>query len=148
MTPAEQAKVRMQMALKAAAAADEKIKEQQQINYKSVKTEDKSFEEQLKFSSAVSEIESSSFNPSSFKSSRSDKKDQAPKSEEFLFGTAAEFKPDMITRHTFVIEDPDNLAHPNLHVDPQEKLERWIQKLTAMRKRKLEGEAIVSTFLV
>lgn len=139
MTPAEKAKVRMQMALKAAAAADERIKEQ---------TKEQPFggastvEEQIKFSGAVKDIESSSFVPTSFKSSRSEKTTGDDKKEDFLFGTAGEIRSDLTPRKPLIIQDLNTLAHPNLHVDPDEKMKRWIERLAALRKKKLEGEAI------
>ncbi|XP_021344549.1 serine/Arginine-related protein 53-like [Mizuhopecten yessoensis] len=68
MTPAEKSKLRLQLALKAAAAADERIKDQiKESQFGGAST----VEDQMKFSSAVKDIESSSFVPTSFKSNRS-----------------------------------------------------------------------------
>lgn len=137
MTPSEKAQVRMQMALKAAAAADEKIKHQS-------KSDTKSFEDQMKFSKSIMDIESSSFVQSSFLSNRKDKseKDSEKKDDLFMFGTAAEFKPDLVSKVIPTFDDPKSLADPSLFVDPAIKMERWIERLNTLRRKKLEGEAI------
>lgn len=137
MTPSEQAQIRMQMALKAAAAADEKIKEQTTGT-----KESKSHKEQLQFSNAVKEIESSSFVQSSFSSNRTDKDKTSSKEESFSFGTAAEFKPDMAVKKILEVDDLSKLAHSNLFVDPDVKMDQWIERLKSLRQRKLEGEVI------
>lgn len=141
MTPAEQAQARMQMALKAAAAADEKIKEQ--LTGSSTATESKSHQEQLQFSNAIKDIESSSFVQSSFVSNRADKeKTGSKKEEEFSFGTAAEFKPDMAVKKILEVDDLTKLAHSNLFVDPEVKMDQWVERLKSLRQKKLEGEVI------
>lgn len=138
MTSSEQARIRMQIALKAAAAADEKIKGHSEESRSSF-----SLQDQMNFSQSVQDIESSGFIASSFKSSRGDKKEDKGLKEEFLFGTAGELKLDASQRKPVIVNvDTDELAHPNFYTDPEEKMERWIQKLTTMRRKKLEGEAI------
>lgn len=137
MTPAEKAQLRMKYALKAAATADEKIKAQ------GSKSDGKSYEDQMKFSKAVMDIESSSFVPSSFLSSRGDKSEkETEKKDEFLFGTAAEFKPEMVTKKIPTFDDPRSLADPSLFVDPAEKMDKWLDRLNFLRKKRLEGEAM------
>ncbi|XP_069104293.1 serine/Arginine-related protein 53-like [Argopecten irradians] len=139
MTPAEQSKLRLQLALKAAAAADERIKDQiKESQYGGSTT----VEEQMKFSSAVKDIESSTFVPTSFKSTRSERPATDDKKADFLFGTAGEIRADMTPRKPLIIHDLNTLSHPNLHVDPEEKMKRWIERLATLRKKKLEGEAI------
>lgn len=141
MTPAEQAQARMQMALKAAAAADEKIKEQ--LTGSAAGTGSKTHQEQLQFSNAIKDIESSSFIQSSFVSNRSDKeKTGSKKEEEFSFGTAAEFKPDMAVKKILEVDDLSKLAHSNLFVDPEVKMDQWVERLKSLRQKKLEGEVI------
>lgn len=138
MTPSEQARIRMQVALKAAAAADEKIKGHSEESRSSINIHD-----QMKYSQAVQDIESSGFMATSFKSSRGERKEDKGLKDEFLFGTAAELKLDPSQRKPVIVDvETDELAHPNFYTDPEEKMERWIQKLTTMRRRKLEGEAI------
>ncbi|XP_033760448.1 serine/Arginine-related protein 53-like [Pecten maximus] len=139
MTPAEQTKLRLQLALKAAAAADERIKDQiKESQFGGAST----VEDQMKFSSAVKDIESSTFVPTSFKSTRSDRPNTDDKKDDFLFGTAGEIRADMTPRKPLIIHDLNTLSHPNLHVDPDEKMKRWIERLTMLRKKKLEGEVI------
>lgn len=141
MTPAEQAQARMHMALKAAAAADEKIKEQ--LTGSAAGTGGKTHQEQLQFSNAIKDIESSSFIQSSFVSNRYDKeKTGSKKEEEFSFGTAAEFKPDMAVKKILEVDDLSKLAHSNLCVDPEVKMDQWVERLKSLRQKKLEGEVI------
>lgn len=68
-TPAEQAQARMKMALKAAAMADEKLKEQTGMYQSSYLNPSSSKD----FADAVASIELDNFSPSVFKSSRSTK---------------------------------------------------------------------------
>ena len=137
MTPSEKSQIRMKMALKAAAAADEKIKNQS-------KADTKSFEEQMKFSKSIVDIESTAFVQSSFVSNRKEKsdKDNDKKDDLFLFGTAAEFKPDLVPKKIPTFDDPMSLADPSLFVDPAVKMEKWIERLNSLRRKRLEGEAL------
>ncbi|ESO92857.1 hypothetical protein LOTGIDRAFT_162334 [Lottia gigantea] len=143
MAPHEQAKIRMQFALKAAAAADEKIR-QEEASSSTTETDQKP-KDILSFSNAVAEIEDFGFTPSSFKSSRSTKKKEDT-SEKILdshdqamfgiSGLALKTEPGFNKPITI---DPNTLAHSNLYVDSDEKMERWIAKLTSMRRKKMEG---------
>lgn len=137
MTPAEQAKIRMHMALKAAAAADEKIKGDVSRSQSST-----SLQDSLNFSQALQDIEASGFTSAAFRSSRSDKRDEKPGKDEFMFGTAGELKLDSQKKTVLVDVEKEDLAHPSLYTDPEEKLDKWIQKLAALRRKKLEGEAL------
>ncbi|KAL5003961.1 hypothetical protein ScPMuIL_017417 [Solemya velum] len=140
MTASEQTRVRMNLALKAAAAADEKLKE----GLTGEKSDSPiSFKDQEKYASAIAEIESNEFVPSTFKSSRYEKKYEDKKSmDDFAFGTVAEIKIDPTKKFT-IPTDITVLAHENLSTDPEVKMDRWIEKLKSMRRKKLEGEAIV-----
>lgn len=138
MMPSEQARIRMQMALKAAAAADEKLKGDipRSHSYPSL-------QDSMAFSQAVQDIESSAFVSSSFKSNRGDKiKEEKSDRDEFVFGTAGELKLDSQRKPILLDIENEDLADPSLYTDPEEKLDRWIQKLYAMRRRKLEGDAL------
>ncbi|KAL4220464.1 hypothetical protein ACF0H5_020864 [Mactra antiquata] len=135
MTPGEQARIRMHMALKAAAAADEKIKGD-------VPKSSTTLQDSLAFSQAIQDIESSGFSASSFKSNRGDKKEEIVIKDEFTFGTAGEIKLDSQRRPVLIDVDNEELAHSSLYTDPEEKLAKWIQKLASMRRKKLEGEAL------
>lgn len=125
------------MALKAAAAADEKLKSDVPRSHSST-----SLQDSLSFSQAIQDIESSSFVTSSFKSSRGDKKEEKIIKDEFTFGTAGELRLDSQKKPVLVDVEKEELAHPSLYTDPEEKLDKWIQKLAAMRRKKLEGEAL------
>lgn len=137
MTPAEQAKIRMHMALKAAAAADEKLKGEMGKSQSST-----SLHDSLNFSQAIQDIEASGFSAVAFKSSRGDKREEKPSAEGFTFGTAGELKLDSQRKPVLVDVDKEELAHPSLYTDPEEKLDKWIQKLAALRRKKLEGEVL------
>ncbi|XP_041373676.1 serine/Arginine-related protein 53-like [Gigantopelta aegis] len=141
MTPSEQATARMRLALKAAAAADEKILGHSQNSKPSGYS---TLQDMTKFSEAVEDIESASFQPKTFKSGRSDKTkadDDFTTHEMAIFGAGKfEIRTDPADKKNFFVE-PDSYAHPNLYVDPEEKMNRWVQKLSAMRRRKIEGEA-------
>ncbi|XP_046379795.2 serine/Arginine-related protein 53-like [Haliotis rufescens] len=137
MTPGEQASARMRLALKAAAAADEKIREQLQ---------ESGVEDTISFNKAVANIEADKFKPAVFKSNRGDKIKTEPADdgytthEQAMFGSGkVNIKLDPVKP---VYIEPDSYAHPNLHGDSVEKMQRWLQKLSAMRKKKLEGEAL------
>ncbi|XP_052216623.1 serine/Arginine-related protein 53-like isoform X2 [Dreissena polymorpha] len=137
MAPSEQAKIRMNMALKAAAAADEKIK-----GDNSSKSGMSSMKESLAFSQAVQDIESGGFSAGVFKSTRNEKRDDSNSRDEFLFGTAGELRLDGNRKAVIVDVDREELAHPSLYSDPEEKLDKWIHRLTQLRRKKLEGEAL------
>ncbi|KAI8786356.1 serine/Arginine-related protein 53 isoform X2 [Biomphalaria glabrata] len=139
-----QAEKRMRQALIAAAAADEKLRETS-----SGLSGGNSFAESQAFANSVAAIESNSFVPSSFKSSRTYKvkeesTDLTSSHDDAIFGsltvTGFTIKPDPDTKPIQL--DPDSIIHPSLYCDPEEKMERWIQRLTQLRRRKLEGEAI------
>lgn len=130
----------MQMALKAAAAADEKIKGEGI----SKSSSSASLKDSLAFTNAVQDIESSGFTATSFKRHRWEKKEEKPAIDEFTFGTAGELRLESTQKKPVLVNiETDELAAPALYSDPAEKMERWIQKLTAMRKKKLEGEALI-----
>ncbi|XP_064614859.1 serine/Arginine-related protein 53-like [Liolophura sinensis] len=150
MTPADQAKVRMQLALRAAAAADEKLKEQGVLlNPKAAM----SAGEQRKFNQAVQSIEKESFAPAAFTSNRDDpstkEEDELGRSrlernhDTAIFGsTKLDIKLDPSERTNVVYNGAMSLAHPNLQKTTQEKMSQWIEKLTALRRKKLEGDML------
>ena len=95
--------------------------------------------------SAIRDVESSSFEPKTFKSSRSqqnqaevlDKEDK----DGFQFGTSAEKsantnigisnKP---VSQVFMSIAGEGLCHPNLFGDPTKRDERWVEYLINLRK--------------
>jgi len=99
----------------------------------------------LKMDTAIRDVESSSFEPKTFKSSRSQQKSSEisgnKDSEQFQFGTMAEKaantdlgisnKP--ITE-VFASIAGEGLCHPNLFGDPIKREERWLEYLSNLRK--------------
>lgn len=141
MEPGEQAKVRLQMALKAAAAADEQLRKMQEKN--TMVKEQRQLTEQPDFAIKVEDIESSAFTQSTFVSGTNRVPQETPEEEQF--GTIAEIKPGSVKANTGQATVPDNykynididtFAHPSLFIDISEKKKRWLQKLTVFRKRK------------
>lgn len=128
----------MRQALKAAEAAGEKLKcfsGQESTDSKN-------------FMTSVAAIESDSFLASSFRSSRSarikEEADSGLSQDDAIFGSLAISgfiltpDPDMKP----VQLDSDSIMHPSLYCDLQEKMDRWISRLSQLRRRKLEGEAM------
>lgn len=165
LTPAQQAEERMRLALKAAAAADEKLRQLPASDRGSRHSSPSvvgsggqprfsSHEDSLKFADSVSAIDSGNFKQTAFKSSRSGKTQNQEASmfdrgsgqshEDAIFGSLAvtgfTIKPDPDTKPLEL--DPETIIHPSLFCDPEDKLDRWIERLTQLRKRKLEGDAL------
>lgn len=149
MTPAEQAQARLKLALKAAAMADEKLKEQSSslAQHSSPRPQDR-----LDFADAVASIESDSFAPAVFKSSRSFRESQKDvggghaSHDLAMFGAVGSSvvftKTEPLDRSA-LDDNPEAIMDDSLKVDPEEKMKRWIQKLTAMRRKKLEGDVLI-----
>lgn len=153
LTPAEQAEQRMRLALKAAAAADEQLRQRSGLDdsasNSATVTSSLGILDHQDFAVSVAAIESDSFVSSSFSSSRSAKvKDEVAEPrlshDDAIFGSLAvtgfTLQPDLDTRPLNM--DPDSIIHPSLYCDPEEKMDRWIQRLSVLRRRKLEGEAM------
>lgn len=157
LTPAEQAEQRMRLALKAAAAADEQLRmknmkedanSNSSLGTSSMGTSSLAVLEHQDFAGSVAAIESDSFVVSSFTSSRSKVKEEPSElrlsHDDAIFGSLAvtgfTLKPDPDTRP--IDMDPDSIMHPSLYCDPDEKMDRWMQRLAQLRRRKLEGEAM------
>jgi len=96
----------------------------------------------------VAEIESDSFVSSSFSSSRANKVKEEPdlraNHDDAIFGslsvTGFTLKPDPDMRPVEI--NADTIIHPSLFCDPEEKMNKWVHRLTQLRKKKLEGDAI------
>lgn len=139
MSAAEQSEARLQLALKAAAAAGEKLKEQGVLPASLTTT----YVEQQARSRAIEGIESDSFTPSAFKSSKEKKNVASIDSvhDSAIFGLG-----DLTIHATpsseLQAKDTESLMHPNLYISAEDKMQRWIKKLGDMRRRKLEGNII------
>lgn len=154
MTPGEQAQLRLKLALRAAVAADERLKENAASS--SPLQGSSSPLSRQQFSDAVASIESDSFVPSSFKSSKSSRnlKETLEGSEMSLssshsmamfgaVGSSVVFtKAEPIDKHQIALEDsPETLFDKSiLDATPEEKMKRWIQKLTIIRRKKRDEE--------
>jgi len=100
------------------------------------------------FHSSVAAIEDDGFINAAFSSSRGIKiKDEGPKTnshDDAIFGslsvTGFTLKPDPDTKPVDL--SADSIINPSLYCDPEEKMDRWMQRLATLRRRKLEGEAM------
>ncbi|XP_070537953.1 serine/Arginine-related protein 53-like isoform X2 [Ptychodera flava] len=145
MTPAEKTKIRMQKALEAAASADAALRQKGLLQ-----SGDKlSLAEQMQRQQAIEDIEQDGFVPSAFKSSQDSKPTPsasltgADESHDAAIfgGGSVSFQPftgaKSQKKNVYVYKDRGPLASHSLFVSAEEKEERWIKKLEAMRNEKL-----------
>ncbi|XP_064639140.1 arginine/serine-rich coiled-coil protein 2-like [Lineus longissimus] len=151
MPPLKQAEIRMQLALKAADAANEKLKAQGVLaGAAASSTLAPSVADQLNRAKIIEDIESDGFRPVSFKSGvpikpKKSKSNGNGVSDEMshemaMFGTG-NAPVDLDTMIKKRIES-DALLGNILYEDMETKMKRWVQKLTMMRRQNLEGEAM------
>ncbi|XP_077991746.1 uncharacterized protein LOC144445967 [Glandiceps talaboti] len=141
MTPAEKTKVKMQKALEAAASADAALRQ------KGLLQDKLSVAEALQRQQTLEEIEEDGFVPSTFKSGKESKLNVGGMTGLDKSHDAAIFggNPDNITVEPFKVAKPGTivykdrgpLASHSLFASPEEKEQRWIQKLEAMRREKI-----------
>ncbi|XP_061537543.1 serine/Arginine-related protein 53 isoform X2 [Phycodurus eques] len=141
LTPAEQAKVRMQMVLQAAAKTDEvlkaKIAKQEEEARKKLDLAGTSLEEQVRRIKDIEAIESDSFVPQAFKSTRADIKVEPVKQESDRTDYA-----DISLPLSIVYNDNDTLAHPALFMDKEKAEELWLNRLMSLRQERLMGSPV------
>ncbi|XP_021249247.1 serine/Arginine-related protein 53 isoform X3 [Numida meleagris] len=155
LTPAEQAKARLQLVLEAAAKADEalKAKERSEEEAKKRKEEDQAtLVEQVKRVKEIEAIESDSFVPQTFRSSKEVKKSIEPpelKCEPVTVGggSVEASAPEKETAPANIptaikYQDDNSLAHPNLFIEKAEAEEKWFQRLMALRQERLMGSPV------
>ncbi|XP_064372618.1 serine/Arginine-related protein 53 isoform X2 [Dromaius novaehollandiae] len=155
LTPAEQAKARLQLVLEAAAKADEalKAKERSEEEAKKRKEEDQAtLVEQVKRVKEIEAIESDSFVPQTFRSSKEVKKTTEPtelKYEPVTVGVGTVDAPATEKETTTAniptaikYQDDNSLAHPNLFIEKAEAEEKWFQRLIALRQERLMGSPV------
>ncbi|NWI96556.1 RSRC1 protein, partial [Pitta sordida] len=155
LTPAEQAKARLQLVLEAAAKADEalKAKERSEEEAKRRKEEEQAtLVDQVKRVKEIEAIESDAFVPQTFRSSKEVKKStEAPElqQEPVAVGlgsaeaAAPEKEPLAATIPTAIkYQDDNSLAHPNLFIGKAEAEERWFQRLVTLRQERLMGSPV------
>ncbi|NXQ14714.1 RSRC1 protein, partial [Peucedramus taeniatus] len=155
LTPAEQAKARLQLVLEAAAKADEalKAKERSEEEAKRRKEEDQAtLLDQVKRVKEIEAIESDAFVPQTFRSSKEVKKSAEPlevQQEPVNVGAGAteaaapEKEPPAANIPTAIkYQDDNSLAHPNLFMEKAEAEEKWFQRLVALRQERLMGSPV------
>lgn len=145
MSLSEQNEARMQMALKAAAATDERLRKEGLLPSNVGRTTT-SVEEQVRRQQAIKDIDGEAFVQQTFTSNRDQIKTNettiiAPNHENAMFSNVPMSYGTTDIKPT-VFKDADSLMHPNLYEDQEAKMDRWISKLTAMRRKKLEGVAM------
>ncbi|XP_055022663.1 serine/Arginine-related protein 53 [Boleophthalmus pectinirostris] len=140
LTPSEQAKVRMQLVLQAAAKTDEalkaKVAKREEDARKKLLEEGTSLEEQVRRIKDIEAIESDSFVPQAFKSSRDQLKVEVKKEEEKTSPQELSFP------LSTVYNDTDTLAHPNLFMDKDKAEELWMKRLISLRQERLLGSPV------
>lgn len=150
MPPSKQAELKLQQALRAAAIADEKLKEAgllpegvgrslQDINIR------EEHDAGVSRAAAIEAIEDEGFTQTHFTSSKNAKASSGnvlPTHDNAIFGSLTLDLPE--TDPAKILKagpcDPKSLMHPNFFVPAEKKMEKWCQKLKIMRDRKLEGE--------
>ncbi|NWV07551.1 RSRC1 protein, partial [Ptilonorhynchus violaceus] len=155
LTPAEQAKARLQLVLEAAAKADEalKAKERSEEEAKRRKEEDQAtLLDQVKRVKEIEAIESDAFVPQTFRSSKDIKKStELPELQHEPVNVAAgateapapEKEPPAANIPTAIkYQDDNSLAHPNLFIEKAEAEEKWFQRLVALRQERLMGSPV------
>ncbi|XP_046754484.1 serine/Arginine-related protein 53 isoform X4 [Gallus gallus] len=132
LTPAEQAKARLQLVLEAADQA--------------------TLVEQVKRVKEIEAIESDSFVPQTFRSSKEVKKSVEPPELKYEpvtvgAGSVEASAPEKETVPANIptaikYQDDNSLAHPNLFIEKAEAEEKWFQRLIAMRQERLMGSPV------
>lgn len=133
----------MHMVLQAAAKTDEvlraKVAKREEEARKKLEEEGTSLEEQVRRIKDIEAIESDSFVPQAFKSSRDDIKTES--SEVKLESERVDFQ-DLALPISIVYNDSDTLAHPNLFMDKEKAEELWLHRLMSLRQERLMGSPV------
>ncbi|XP_072034067.1 uncharacterized protein [Amphiura filiformis] len=148
LNPAEAIHQKMRKALEAAASADAKLREQGLLS--SVKQEPLSRTEQLEREQVLQNLESDSFVPSSFVPTRERQVQPSYLTKEqthdnAIFGGVGIPNPALNGGQTYSYGIPltykkrGQLASKYLSESVEEKEKRWLQKLQALRKQKMEA---------
>ncbi|XP_069752853.1 serine/Arginine-related protein 53 isoform X2 [Narcine bancroftii] len=153
LSPAEQAKARLQLVLQAAAKADEvlKAKERKEEDARKKKEQETTIEEQVKRVKCIEAIESEFFVQQTFRSNRDVKKTQEPTEAKHetavLSNRATDFNTEIKQEVDYVpsaikYQDDDSVAHPSLFMDKKEAEEKWFKRLIILRQVKLMGSPV------
>ncbi|KAM9316120.1 serine/Arginine-related protein 53 [Gastrophryne carolinensis] len=108
--------------------------------------------EQAKRAKEIEAIESDSFIPQVFRSSRDNKastENSDAKHDSAILGTgtfdlfAEEKEVDVETMPTAIkYLDDNSIAHPNLYIEKAEAEEKWVKRLTSLRQEKLMSSPV------
>ncbi|CAL8361208.1 unnamed protein product [Merluccius merluccius] len=144
LTPAEQAKVRMHLVLQAAAKTDEVLKAKvakREEEARKKQEEGTSLEEQVRRIKDIEAIESDSFVPQAFKSSRDDIKVE-PAATVKQEDQTEEPLEEAVLPTSIRYNDTDTLAHPSLFMDKEKAEELWLKRLVSLRQERLMGSPV------
>lgn len=133
----------MHLVLQAAAKTDEvlkaKVAKREEEARKKLEEEGTSLEEQVRRIKDIEAIESDSFVPQAFKSSRDDIKtepEEVKKESEWVSSQ------DITLPTSIVYNDIDTLAHPSLFMDKEKAEELWLNRLISLRQERLMGSPV------
>lgn len=131
------------MVLQAAAKTDEvlkaKVAKREEEARKKLEEEGTSLEEQVRRIKDIEAIESDSFVPQAFKSSRDEIKTELPEVKQ---EPEREYSQDVTLPTSIVYSDTDTLAHPSLFLDKEKAEELWLLRLISLRQERLMGSPV------
>lgn len=133
----------MHLVLQAAAKTDEvlkaKVAKREEEARKKLEEEGTSLEEQVRRIKDIEAIESDSFVPQAFKSSRDEIKTELPEVKQ---EPEREYSQDVTLPTSIVYSDTDTLAHPSLFLDKEKAEELWLLRLISLRQERLMGSPV------
>lgn len=133
----------MHMILQAAAKTDEvlraKVAKREEEARKKQEEEGTSLEEQVRRIKDLEAIESDSFVPQAFKSSRDDIKTEPVEVKQESERTSS---PDVTLPISIIYNDVDTLAHPSLFMDKEKAEDLWLTRLVSLRQERLMGSPV------
>ncbi|GAA6082931.1 serine/Arginine-related protein 53 isoform X3 [Tachysurus ichikawai] len=107
-------------------------------------SEEVSLAEQVRRIKEIEAIESDSFVPQAFKSSRdAGKGAESVETQEAETGVAPTVKEEVIALPTVIkYSSSDTLAHPSLFLDKEEAERLWLNRLLSLRQERLMGSPV------
>lgn len=131
------------MVLQAAAKTDEllraKVAKREEEARKKLEDEGTSLEEQVRRIKDIEAIESDSFVPQAFKSSRDDIKTEPV---EVKLESELASSQDISLPVSIIYNDTDAIAHPALFLDKEKAEELWLSRLVSLRQERLMGSPV------
>lgn len=133
----------MHMVLQAAAKTDEvlkaKVAKREEEARKKLEEEGTSLEEQVRRIKDIEAIESDSFVPQAFKSSRDDIKTEPAEVKQ---ESERPYSQDVTLPLSIIYNDNETLAHPSLFMDKEKAEELWLNRLVSLRQERLMGSPV------